>query len=62
MLKEPEQSNTNASSFLGNLENTNYFSCGDEEVISLIGKCNGFVDCFNGEDELNCEESPETGN
>ena len=61
IVEEPEQSNSEVPSFFGNLEKTNYFSCGDGEFISLIGVCNGVVDCFNGEDELNCDESQETG-
>ena len=31
-----------------------YFECGDGEIISSVGKCNGIQDCVSGRDEENC--------
>ena len=30
------------------------FQCNNGEIISSIRQCNGFMDCFDGEDENNC--------
>ena len=35
-----------------------YFDCGDGEIISLLGRCDGSKDCRSGVDEEYCD----TGN
>lgn len=32
-----------------------YFPCGDGEMISVLGKCDGEKDCISGLDEENCD-------
>ena len=34
-----------------------YFQCGNGEIISVIGKCDGRTNCLNGQDEDNCDMS-----
>ena len=33
---------------------TTIFHCNNGEIISSTRQCNGFMDCFDGEDENNC--------
>ena len=34
-----------------------YFECGGGEIISIIGICNGKIDCISGRDEEHCQNS-----
>ena len=36
-----------------------YSPCSGGEIISVLGQCDGRVDCFYGDDEMNCDT--ETG-
>ena len=38
-------------------EQSLYFSCGDGEMISVLGKCDGRRDCISGLDEEGCDTS-----
>ena len=39
------------------LERSLYLECGDGEIISVLGICNGKNDCFTGKDEEDCPNS-----
>ena len=36
------------------LEMSVYFDCGDGEITSLLGRCDGHLDCISGADEKSC--------
>ena len=38
-------------------EQSLYFPCGDGEMISVLGKCDGKRDCISGLDEEGCSTS-----
>ena len=38
-------------------EQSLYFPCGDGEMISVLGKCDGKRDCISGLDEEGCNTS-----
>ena len=38
-----------------NCNNGNSFRCGPDRCIPKVFKCDGIVDCFNGEDEVGCQ-------
>ena len=42
---------------LTRMEPSRYFQCGDGEIISILGKCDGKRDCINGRDEDHCQNS-----
>ena len=34
-----------------------YFECGGGEIISIMGVCDGMIDCISGRDEEQCQNS-----
>ena len=42
---------------LGDKESGRYFPCPSGETISFLGKCNGYQECFDGSDEVNCKRT-----
>ena len=36
---------------------SSYFPCISGEIISILGRCDGRIDCFYGDDEMNCDDS-----
>ena len=39
---------------------SNYYRCGNGETISILGRCDGEVDCYSGDDEVNCATDTDT--
>ena len=54
---ENEFATHDAEEHLTRLEPSRYFQCGDGEIISILGKCDGKRDCINGRDEDHCQNS-----
>lgn len=48
---------SNRSETLAVKEQSLYFPCGDGEIISILGQCDGKKDCVSGTDEENCNNS-----
>ena len=36
-------------------DNSVYYNCESGEFISILGLCDGNIDCFYGDDEVNCK-------
>ena len=56
LLHSTEQNNTHNKTMFAELDMSVYFPC-DCGIISFLGVCNGYEDCYTGDDEQHCRKS-----